>query len=180
MVALATAGIAISIAALVGAAVVVVSGCLTAEEVYQAVDWRSIVFIGAMLPISTALAVTGAADAAVNGLLVAAGRDPLAVVAALLAAGIVANQVMPSVAATVLLAPVALRVASTTGANATALMMAVIAATGTTFTPVSNPVNLLVMGPGSYRMGDYVKVGLPLAVLLGAAGLLVIPLVWPL
>jgi di/tricarboxylate transporter len=180
MVALATTGIAISIAALVGAAVVVVSGCLTAEEVYQAVDWRSIVFIGAMLPISTALTVTGAADAAVDGLLAAAGRDPLAAVAALLAAGIVANQVMPSVAATVLLAPVALRVASTTGANATALMMAVIAATGTTFTPVSNPVNLLVMGPGSYRMGDYVKVGLPLAVLLGAAGLLVIPLVWPL
>jgi di/tricarboxylate transporter len=59
-------------------------------------------------------------------------------------------------------------------------MMAVIAATGTTFTPISNPVNLLVMGPGSYRMADYVKVGLPLAVILGAVALVVIPLVWPL
>ena len=180
MVVLATGGIAISIAALAAAAVVVLAGCLTAEELYQAVDWRSIVFIGAMLPISTALTVTGAADAAVNSLLAISGRSSLLTLAALLAAGIVANQVMPSVAATVLLVPVALHVASTTGANPTARMMTVIAATGTTFTPISNPVNLLVMGPGSYRMADYVKVGLPLAVILGAVALVVIPLVWPL
>jgi di/tricarboxylate transporter len=180
MVVLATGGVAISVAALVAAAVVVLAGCLTAEELYQAVDWRSIVFIGAMLPISTALTVTGAADTAVNTLLAASGRSPLVTLAALLAAGIVANQVMPSVAATVLLIPIALHVASITGVNPTALMMGVIAATGTTFTPISNPVNLLVMGPGSYRMADYVKVGLPLAVILGAVALVVIPLVWPL
>jgi di/tricarboxylate transporter len=180
MVVLATGGVAISVAALAAAAVVVLAGCLTAEELYQAVDWRSIVFIGAMLPISTALTVTGAADTAVNNLLAASGRSPLVTLAALLAAGIVANQVMPSVAATVLLIPIALHVASATGVNPTALMMGVIAATGTTFTPISNPVNLLVMGPGSYRMADYVKVGLPLAVILGAVALVVIPLVWPL
>lgn len=180
MVALATGGVAISVAALAGAAVVVAAGCLTAEEVYQAVDWRSVVFIGAMLPISTALTVTGAAEAAVNHLLAVSGSSHFWTLAALLIAGIVANQVMPSVAATVLLVPVALHAASTTGANATALMMGVIAATGTTFTPISNPVNLLVMGPGSYRMADYVKVGLPLALLLGGVALVVIPLVWPL
>ena len=179
MIVLTTAGTAVSIAALIGAAVVVVTGCLTGDELYQAVDWRSIVFIGAMLPISTALTVTGAADLAVNEVLAVVGRTPLLAVAGLLGIGIVANQIMPSVAATVLLAPIALKVATTTGGNATALMMAVIAATGTTFTPISNPVNLLVMGPGSYRMADYVKIGLPLAVILGAVGLVVIPLVWP-
>jgi len=179
MIVLTTAGTAVSIAALIGAAVVVVTGCLTGDELYQAVDWRSIVFIGAMLPISTALTVTGAADLAVNEVLAVVGRTPLLAVAGLLGIGIVANQIMPSVAATVLLAPIALKVATTTGGNATALMMAVVAATGTTFTPISNPVNLLVMGPGSYRMADYVKIGLPLAVILGAVGLVVIPLVWP-
>jgi len=180
MVVLATVGTPISIAALIGAAVVIAGGCLTAEELYQAVDWRSIVFIGAMLPIGTALTVTGAADVAVNGVLSAVGRTPLMAVAGLLGIGIVANQIMPSVAATVLLAPIALNVATTTGTNATALMMAIVAATGTTFTPISNPVNLLVMGPGSYRMADYVKVGLPLALILGALGLAIIPLFWPL
>lgn len=180
MVVLATTGTAISIAALVGAAVVIMAGCLTAEELYQAVDWRSIVFIGAMLPISTALTVTGAADLAVNGVLAAAGRAPLMAVTGLLGIGIVANQIMPSVAATVLLVPIALQVATTTGGNATAFMMAIVAATGTTFTPISNPVNLLVMGPGSYRMADYVRVGLPLALILGGIALAVIPLAWPL
>ena len=179
MIILATLGIAISIAAFVGAAVVIMAGCLTAEELYQAVDWRSIVFIGAMLPMTTALTTTGVAAAAVNGVLGAVGHTPLLAVAALLGVGIVANQVIPSIAATVLMVPIALQVAASTGGNPTAFVMAVIAATGTTFTPISNPVNLLVMGPGSYRMADYVKVGLPLALLLGAVGLAVIRLVWP-
>jgi di/tricarboxylate transporter len=180
MVGLATGGIAISIAALLGATVVIMAGCLTAEELYQAVDWRSIVFIGAMLPIGTALTSTGVADVAVNGVLAAVGRSPLAAVAGLLAVGIVANQVIPSVAATVLLVPIALQVATATGANAAALVMTVIAATGTTFTPISNPVNLLVMGPGNYRMADYVKIGLPLAFVLAAVAITIIPLAWPL
>ncbi len=180
MIVLGTAGTAISVAALVGAAVVVAAGCLTAEEIYQTVDWRSIVFIGAMLPISTAMTVTGAADAAVNGMLAIVGRSPLLALIGLLGIGIVANQVMPSVAATVLLAPIALELATVTGGNPRAYMLAVIAATGTTFTPISNPVNLLVMGPGGYRMRDYVRIGLPLALLLGGVSLLVIPILSPL
>jgi len=85
--------------------------------------------------------------------------------------------VMPSVAATVLLAPIALQIAAATESNPHAFMMAVIAAAATTFTPISNPVNLLVMGPGGYRMKDYVRIGLPLAVLIGIVALIVIPLI---
>lgn len=180
MIVLSTAGIEIAVAALLAAVVVVGAGCLTVEEIYQAVDWRSLVFIGAMLPLSTALAVTGAADHAVGGALALIGRSPWLALGALLLIGIVANQVMPSVAATVLLVPMAIQLAVATGSSAHAFVMAVIAATGTTFTPISSPVNLLVMGPGGYRMSDYVRVGLPLALLLGAAGLAVIPIAWPL
>ncbi|MDQ7842896.1 MAG: SLC13 family permease [Armatimonadota bacterium] len=179
MILLGTAGVEIAVAALT-AAVVVVAGCLSAEEVYQFVDWRSLVFIGAMLPFSTALTATGAADQIVRGVLAAVGGGTLPALVVLLAVGIVANQVMPSVAATVLLAPVAVQIASTTGGNPHAFVMAVIAATGTTFTPISNPVNLLVMGPGGYRLADYVRLGLPLALLLGGLSLLLIPLLWPL
>jgi len=85
--------------------------------------------------------------------------------------------VMPSVAATVLMAPIALQIAAATESNPHAFMMAVIAAAATTFTPISNPVNLLVMGPGGYRMKDYVRIGLPLAVLIGIVALIVIPLI---
>jgi len=105
---------------------------------------------------------------------------PLLALIALLATGIVANQLVPSVAATVLLAPLAIQMAAATESNPHAFMMAVIAATGTTFTPISNPVNLMVMGPGGYRVIDYVRVGLPLALLLAATSLILIPIVWPL
>jgi di/tricarboxylate transporter len=144
------------------------------------VDWRVLVFIGAMLPMSTALTVTGTARQMVSAILSAVGTAPLAILAALLGIGLVLNQVMPSVAATVVLAPIAVQIAASTGSNPHAVMMAVIAAAATTFTPISNPVNLVVMGPGGYRMSDYVRVGLPLALLLWAVGVLIIPLLAPL
>jgi di/tricarboxylate transporter len=180
MIALSLAGVDIAVAALTGAALVVGAGCLTAEELYTAVDWRVLVFIGAMLPMSTALTVTGTARQMVSAILSAVGTAPLALLAALLGTGLVLNQVMPSVAATVLLAPIAVQLAASTGSNPHAFMMAVIAAAATTFTPISNPVNLVVMGPGGYRMSDYVRVGLPLALLLWAVGVLIIPLLAPL
>ena len=176
MITLSLAGVEIAVAALASAAVVVAAGCVTAEEVYRFVDWRILVFIGAMLPMSTALTVTGAAGQMVAGILDAVGTAPLAMLAALLGIGVILNQVMPSVAATVLLAPIAVQIARTTGADPHAFMMAVIAAAATTFTPISNPVNLLVMGPGGYRLRDYIRVGLPLALLLWVVALLVIPL----
>lgn len=177
MIILSTAGVEIALAALAAAALVVATGCVTGEEIYRFVEWRVLVFIGAMLPLSAALSVTGAAQQIVSGILGAAGTTPFRALAALLAIGIVANQVMPSVAATVLLAPLALQIARATGGSPHAFMMAVIAAAGTTFTPISNPVNLLVMGPGGYRMKDYVRIGLPLAILLGIVALIVIPLI---
>ena len=175
MMALSTAGVDIAVAALIAAAIVVGAGCITAEEIYRFVEWRVLVFIGAMLPMSTALTVTGAAAQIVSGIMETAGGTPFVSLATLLAVGIIANQVMPSVAATVLLAPIALQIAAATGSNPHAFMMAIIAAAATTFTPISNPVNLLIMGPGGYRMKDYVRVGLPLAVLLGIVALIVIP-----
>lgn len=180
MVLLSISGLNIAVAALAAAAVVVASGCLTAQELYTFVDWRVLVFIGAMLPMSTALTVTGAAGQMVSGILEIVGTAPLATLAALLGIGLLLNQMMPSVAATVLLAPIAVRIATTTGTSSHALMMAVIAAAATTFTPISNPVNLLVMGPGGYRLRDYVRLGLPLALLLWIVALLVIPLLSPL
>ncbi|MGH2400364.1 MAG: SLC13 family permease, partial [bacterium] len=134
-----------------------------------------LVFIGAMLPMSTALVTTGTASQIVSGILDAVGSTGFGALAAILAVGIIANQLIPSVASTVLLAPLALQVAAATESSPHAFMMAVIAAAATTFTPISNPVNLLVMGPGGYRMKDYARLGIPLALLIGLASLVLIP-----
>lgn len=180
LVATSTAGFSIAVATLLAAGVAVLSGCVTMEEIYQAVDWRALVFMAAILPLGTALSETGAAAGISDMMLRALGTSKLAALAVVLAIAIGLNQVMPSVAATAVLAPLAIHAATSINANPHAYVMAVIAGTGTTFTPISNPVNLLVMGPGGYQMRDYMRIGLPLAVLLGLVSLALIPAVWPL
>lgn len=180
MIVASTLGVDIAVATLLAAGIAVLTGCLSAEEIYQAIDWRALVFIGAMLSVSGALASTGAAAAIVSRAVSLVGHTPLLALGALLVAGIVVNQVVPSVAAAVLLIPIALQIAGIVGASPRTFVIAVIATTGTTFTPISNPVNLLVMGPGGYRLRDYVRVGLPLAAVLGILSILLLPAVWPL
>ena len=172
------AGVPIALATLLAAAIVVLSRCLRVEEIYQVIDWRALVFIGAILPLGTALSGTGAAAEISKIALRTLGTNPLLALSVVLAVSIALNQFMPSIAAATVLVPIAIQAAGATGANAHAFAMAVIAGTGTTFTPIGNPVNLLVMGPGGYQMKDYVRVGLPLAVVLGVVSILLIPAVW--
>jgi di/tricarboxylate transporter len=181
MIVLSVSGIAsIAVATLFAAVVVVAGGCLSAEEVYQAIDLRTLVFIGALLPVGTAVATTGAASEVVGGALALFGQAAWPAMLGLLVAATVLNQVMPSVAATVVLAPVAFNIAATTGASVYPFMLAVVAGTATTFTPIGSPVNLLVMRPGGYTMKNYFRLGIPLALLLIVLGTLIIPLLFPL
>jgi len=180
LIAASTAGVSIAVATLLAAGLVVISGCVTMEEIYQAVDWQALVFMGAILPLGMALSDTGAAASLSDAVLRALGASKLAALAVMLAIAIGLNQVMPSVAATAVLAPLAIHAAAGVSANPHAYAMAVIAGTGTTFTPISNPANLLVMGPGGYQMRDYMRIGVPLAILLGLVSILLIPVVWPL
>ncbi len=180
LIATSVAGVPIALATLLAAGVVVVSRCLRVEDIYQVIDWRALVFIGAILPLGTALSGTGAAAGVSEIALRTLGTNPLLALGVVLVVSIVLNQFMPSIAAATVLAPIAIQAAGATGANPHAFVMAVIAGTGTTFTPIGNPVNLLVMGPGGYQMKDYVRIGLPLAIVLGIASYLLIPVVWPL
>lgn len=169
----------VSVAVLAGAVAVIALGCLPREDVYRLVDWRSVVFLACLLPLSTVLVRTGAVEQLVFPLLRVASF-PLGAFAAIFGAGILLNQLIPSVAATVVLTPVALEAATRLGASPAAMVVAVVAATATTFTPLGNPVNLLVMAPGGYTVRDYLRVGFPLAVLLYALGLALLPALWPL
>ncbi len=181
MVLLSVSGLAsIAVATLLAAAIVVAAGCLSAEEVYQAVDLRTLVFIGALIPLGTAVTATGAAATVVGGTVDLLGHTPTIALIGLLVIAAALNQVLPSVAATVVLAPLAFHLATATGASVYPFMLAVVAGTGTTFTPIGNAVNLLVLRPGGYAMRDYFRLGLPLALLLILLGAVIIPMLFPL
>jgi di/tricarboxylate transporter len=106
---------------------------------------------------------------------------PLAVVAALFIITALMAQVMPTAAVAVLLAPIALDTAIGLGMSPHALMMTVAMSASASFlSPVAHPANVLTMGPGGYRFRDYVRVGLPLTLVILAVVLLVLPLAWPL
>ncbi|MGH2372080.1 MAG: SLC13 family permease [bacterium] len=180
MIGLAIGGIHIALAAGTAAALMLLSGGLTAEEAYRAIDWRSIVLLGAMIPLGVALDKTGAAGGLTDRLVAAVGGSPIAVLAVIMVVGVAIAHFVPTIASTVLLAPVALHAAKALGASGLPFAMAIMAAMGLTLlTPFGNPVMLVVMSPGGYTLRDYVRSGLPVVVLLIVVMLLVIPLAYP-
>ncbi len=169
------------VAVLVAAGAMVMTRCVRPVDVYRTINWESLVLIAAMLPMATALEKTG-----LTRMLVAwaetsfAGAPPIAVLAAVLLLTSALGLFMSNTATAVLIAPVALRVAEGLNLAPEPLLMGVaIAASAAFATPISSPVNTLVMGPGSYRFGDFTRVGLPLQVLVLVTALLVVPLVFP-
>ncbi len=170
----------VAVAASVAAGIIIAVGGLTTEEAYRAIDWRSLVLIGGMVPLAAALDSTGAARTMAGALVGIVGAHPLGALAALLLAAVAIGHFIPSIATTILLAPLALDVAAVAGASPLPFVMALVAATGMTLlTPFSNPIMLLVMAPGGYTPRDYLRVGAPLVVILFLLMLAVIPLAYP-
>jgi len=172
----------IAITAVVGAALMILIGCLTMEEAYRVIEWKAVFVIAGMLPLGVAMEQTGAASFLAEGMVgLVGGLGPLVVVASLFILTTLASQVMPNAAAAVLLAPIALNTASDLALSPYALMMTVAIAASTSYlSPVAHPANVLILGPGGYRFTDYIRVGFPLTVVVLIAVLLVLPVFWPL
>jgi len=172
----------ISIAAVVGATLMVLTGCLTMEEAYRFVEWQAVFLIAGMLPLGIAMQKSGAAHFLAEGMISTIGElGPLAVMAGLSILTALAAQIIPTAAVAVLMSPIALNTALDLGLSPYALMMAVaLSASASFMSPVAHPANLLIMGPGGYRFTDYTKVGLPLTLVALMVVMLVLPLVWPL
>jgi di/tricarboxylate transporter len=167
---------------LAGAVGMAVLGVITMDQAYQAIDWRSVFLVAGMLPMGIAMAKTGAAELLANGLfgLLGAGSGILLVAGFLLLATLL-SQVMAGVATGAVLVPVAIQAANHAGIDPRSVAMAVALGTSMAFiTPLGHPVNILVMTPGGYRFGDYLKVGLPLTILLFVILLILLPVFWPL
>jgi di/tricarboxylate transporter len=165
----------------VAAVLMVLTGCLTMDDAYRGVNWEAVVLIAAILPMATALEVTGGLQLAVDGLVAGLGPlGPFAMMMGLFLLTSVASQVISNTATAVLLAPIAFQSALLLDVSPYPLLMTVALAASTAFaTPVASPVNTLVLGPGQYRFGDFLRVGVVLQVLVLIATLLLVPLLFP-
>ncbi|MFO8036072.1 MAG: SLC13 family permease [Anaerolineales bacterium] len=170
----------IAIAAVVGAVLMVLSGCLTMEEAYRSIEWKAVFLIAGMLPLGIAMEGTGTARFLGEGVVsLIGGFGPRALLAGLFTLSALASQVMPNPAVAVLLAPIALNAAANLGVSPHPLMMGVaLSASAAFLSPVGHPANMLVMGPGGYRFSDYARVGLPLTMVTLIVVILVLPLFW--
>lgn len=170
----------IAITAIVGVALMILTGCLTMEEGYRSIEWKAIFLIAGMLPLGIAMDQTGAAQLLANGMIaLIGGFGPVAVMAGFFILAALASQFMPNPAVAVLLAPIALSTAADLGISPYPLMMTVaVSASAAFLSPVGHSANILVMGPGGYRFSDYFKVGLPLTILTMIIVLLIVPIIW--
>jgi di/tricarboxylate transporter len=172
----------IALAMVIGAVLMVITGCLTMDEAYQSIDWRSVFLIAGMLPLGLAMESTGTARFLAERLVGLVGSlGPLAVLAGIYILASLITEPMSNAAATVLIAPISIDVALSLGADPRPFVLAVVIGASTSFlTPVGHQSNILVMEPGGYRFTDYTKVGAPLNVVLLIAILIFLPLIWPL
>ncbi|HMQ29651.1 MAG TPA: SLC13 family permease [Chloroflexaceae bacterium] len=168
-------------AVLLAAVAIVLTGCLTMEDAYRAMSWESVVLIAGMLPMATALEKTGGMELLAGGLTASLGPlGPLAVLAGLFMLTSLFGLFISNTATAVLMAPIALQAAAALAVSPYPMLMTVAIAASTAFaTPIASPVNTLVVGPGGYRFRDFVVVGMPLQLLLLAASVLAIPLLFP-
>ena len=183
VVTLAASGLAhISVAAALGVLLVLAARAISYDRLYAAVEWRTLVMIGSLIPLGTAMSTTGlAADLAELVSSTLRGLGPLAVLAGVYLVTTVVTQIMSNAAAVVLVAPIALGIAANLGISPHATLMLVAISASTAFlTPIGHQANVLVYNTGGYRFVDFLRVGAPLTILILVASLFVVPIVWPL
>jgi di/tricarboxylate transporter len=168
------------IAGLVAACALVLLRVLTVDQAYRAINWTTVILVGAMLPLSTAMEKTGAANLMATTLIHLIGdAGPYALLAGLFVLTAVLGQLISNTATALIMIPIAMAAAAEIGVSPRPVLMCVAVASAAAFlTPIATPVNLMVMGPGGYRFGDYWKLGLPLMLLFFVVATFLVPAIW--
>lgn len=174
--------VAVQMAFAMAAVAMVLAGVLAPKDMYKGIDWPIIVLLGAMLPVGQALERTGGARLVSDAMLAASrGLPAWAILAMLCSTTMLMSAVINNAATVVLMAPIGLGLARGLGASMDPFLMAIcVGASASFLTPVAHQSNVLVMGPGGYRFGDYLRLGLPLSAVVVGAAVPLILLVWPL
>jgi di/tricarboxylate transporter len=177
---LATGAVPPAVAGLLAAGAMILTGVLTMEEAYRGISWTTVILVGGMISLSTAMTETGAAETLANGLVwVVGGAGPHVLLLGLFVLTAALGQLISNMATALIVIPVALSAATDMDVSAKPVLMAVTVSAAAAFlTPVATPANLMVMGPGGYRFGDYWKLGLPLLALFGVVAVLLVPVFW--
>jgi di/tricarboxylate transporter len=169
------------VASFLAALALILMGCITMDEAYDTIDWKSVVLIGGMIPLSTALVRVGLVDQITGGIVDALGAaGPVIIMGALFLVTVLITQMLSNTVTTVLLAPIGIAMAQQLDVSPQPLVMAVAIAASMAFaTPIASPVNTLVMSAGSYRFADYIRVGLPMILITFVISLVVLPILFP-
>jgi di/tricarboxylate transporter len=177
---LATGLVPAAVAGMLSAFVLVLQRIVTVEQAYRAVDWTTVILVAAMMPLSTAMVQTGAAEMMADGLVaMAAGGSPTILLAGIFLLTAILGQLISNTATALILIPVGVAAATTMGVSPLPVLMCIAVAAAASFlTPIATPTNLMVMRPGGYAFGDYWKFGLPMMIWFFVIAVFVVPLVW--
>jgi di/tricarboxylate transporter len=177
---LATGVVPAAVASVLGAGAMVVLGVLTVDKAYRSISWTTVVLIGAMIAVSTAVKDTGAARQMADALVdVVGGAGSYALLSGLFVLTATLGQLISNTATALIVIPIAVSAANQLDVSPRPVLMSVAVAAAASFlTPVATPANLMIMGPGGYRFGDYWKLGLVLMALFFAVSVFLVPVVW--
>jgi di/tricarboxylate transporter len=177
---LATGVVPPAVAGLLAAGALILTHVVTVEQSYRAIDWTTVILVGAMMPLSTAMEQTGAAKLMAEGLVSLVGEaGPTALLAGLFLLTAILGQLISNTATALIVIPIGIAAATSMGVSPRPVMMSVAVAAAASFlTPIATPTNLMVMGPGGYRFSDYWKLGLPLLIWFFLVSVFYVPLIW--
>jgi di/tricarboxylate transporter len=181
MVALLVTGVVpTSVAGMVAAMVILVTGILTVEQAYRAINWTTVILVGAMTPLSLAMFQTGAADLLADTLIRSVGdADPRLLLVGLFIITAALGQIISNMATALIMIPIGVIAAGQLGIPAdTVLMSLTIAAAAAFLTPIATPVNLMVLEPGGYKFTDYWKLGGVMMIWFFIVAVFWVPFVW--
>lgn len=166
---------------LIAALLMIGTRCLTMEEAYSSINWSTVILIAAMLPFANALEKTGGIQMIAENVMDVFGNgSPYFLLTGLFVVTVLLGSFLSNTATAVILAPIAIKIAEVSEISPYPVAMTIaIAASSAFLTPVASPVNMLVVAPGGYKFMDFVKTGLPMAVIALAVSLLLIPLLFP-
>lgn len=167
-------------AALIGAGLMLLTRCCQIEQARRSIDWQVLLAIAASFALGKALEKTGAASAIAGGMIDAVAGNPWLALVAIYGITLIVTELITNNAAAALMFPFAIATALKLAANPVPFIIAVMMAASAGFaTPIGYQTNLMVYGPGGYRFSDYLKIGIPLDLLVWGVTVLIAPLVWP-
>ena len=168
-------------AALLAAGAMIITRVVTVYQAYRSISWTTVILVAGMIPLSTAVTQSGAADDLAGLLIDVVGTSgPYFLLLGLFVLTAVFGQLISNMATALIMIPIAVTAATDVGISVRPVLMSLTVAAAAAFlTPVATPVNLMVMGPGAYEFGDYWKLGLPMLLLFMLAAVFLVPVFWP-